>query len=170
MLKAKNRNTLVLAVLVCAVFLPVVSLAEIQKGPAPNFTLKSLRGQNLKLSEHRGEVIMINFWATWCGTCKQEMEKINEMYLRYRDEGFTVLAINVDNNRQKVNTWLRGMRLAFPILFDNDKAVSEQYEVEELPSTYIVDKDGNFRYVHNEYKPGLEDVYQKQVRELMEEY
>lgn len=143
--------------------------AEVQKGPAPNFTLKSLRGENLKLSEHRGEVVLVSFWATWCGVCKQQMPKINEIYVRYRDEGFTVFAINVDKDRQKVNTWLRGMRVAFPILFDVDQSVSEKYEVADMPSTYILDRDGNFRYVYSEYKAGMEDVFQKQIRELMEE-
>lgn len=154
---------------VSLLFCGVSSLAEVQKGPAPNFTLKSLRGENLKLSEHRGEVILVNFWATWCGVCKQQMPKINEIYVRYRDEGFTVFAINVDKDRQKVKTWLRGMRVAFPILFDSDQSVSEKFEVEDMPSTYILDRDGNFRYVYSEYKPGMEDVFQKQIRELMEE-
>lgn len=143
--------------------------AELVKGEAPDFTLKSLRGQNLKLSEHRGEVIMLSFWATWCEVCQQGMPALNEMYLRYRDEGFTLFSINTQKDMDKVRNALRNMQIAFPVLFDVTHQVSKDYEVEDMPSTYIIDRDGNLRYMHNGFAPGFEDVFQKQIRELMEE-
>ena len=143
--------------------------AELVMGEAPNFTLKSLRGENIKLSEHRGEVIMLSFWATYCDTCKDGIPFLNDIYLKYRDKGFTLLSINTENDLKKVTKYLRGMQIAFPILFDDTHEVSKKYEVEAMPSTYIIDRDGRLRYVHNNFKKGFEDDFQKQVRELMEE-
>jgi peroxiredoxin len=137
------------------------------KGPAPDFTLKSLKGSNLKLSEFRGDVVMINFWASWCGPCRQEMPILNDLYLKYRDMGFTLLGVNVEENSTKAANMVRELKVVFPVLFDNENAVSKMYKVEAMPSTVIVDRDGNMRYLHRGYVPGTEDEYQRQVRELM---
>lgn len=143
--------------------------AELVKGEAPNFTLKSLRGDNIKLSEHRGEVVMLNFWATWCDKCKQGFPVLNNLYLKYRDKGFTLLSINNEEDLKKVRKWLRGKNVAHPILLDPSHAVSDKYEVSDMPSTYILDRDGHLRYVTNGFEPGFEDEVLKQVRELMDE-
>jgi len=143
--------------------------AELVKGQAPNFTLKSLRGDNIKLSEHRGEVVMLNFWATYCDTCKDAFPLLNDIYLKYRNEGFTLLSINTEKDMKKITGFLRGLAVAFPVLLDTTHEVSDKYEVAALPSTYIIDRDGQLRYVHKKFKPGNEDEYRKQVRELMEE-
>ncbi|WP_455202254.1 peroxiredoxin family protein [Kaarinaea lacus] len=150
------------------VFLPGAS-AELVKGEAPNFTLKSQRGENLKLSEHRGEVIMLNFWATWCDACQQGMPTLNDMYQLYRNEGFTLFSINVEEDVRKVKKALSKMQVTFPVLFDVTHEVSEKYEVDDIPSTYIIDRDGNLRYIHQGFPPGYRDIFQKQVRELMAE-
>jgi len=154
--------------LACTGFVSAVN-AELVKGETPNFTLKSLKGDNIKLSEHRGEVILLNFWATWCDKCKEGMPVLNDIYLKYRDKGFSVFSINADKDRNKVSKWLRGMQIAYPILFDDTHETSKQYEVEDMPTTYILDRDGHLRYVHKGYPDGYEDDFQKQVRELMEE-
>ena len=143
--------------------------AELVKGEAPNFTLKSLRGNNLKLSERRGEVIMLNFWASWCDSCKQGMPVLNDIYLRYRDEGFTLLSINIDKDPEKAKKVLRELQVSFPVLMDTTHEVSEKYEVEEMPSTYLIDRDGNLRYTYRGFPGGFDDVLVKQVRELMAE-
>lgn len=138
-------------------------------GPAPDFTLKSLKGPNLKLSEYRGDVVMINFWASWCAPCRQEMPILNDLYRRYRDAGFTLLGVNVEEDSAQAATMARELKVVFPILFDTSNKVSKLYSVQAMPSTILVDRDGNMRFLHRGYKPGYEDEYQKQVRELMRE-
>jgi len=147
------------------------SHAELMKGEAPNFTLKSLRGENIKLSEHRGEVIMLNFWATWCDKCKENFPVLNDIYLKYRDQGFTLLSINTQDEEdlKKVQSWLKGRKVAHPVLLDTAHIVSDKYEVADMPSTYLLDRDGELRYVHNGFKEGYQDEVLKQVRELMDE-
>ncbi|NOZ52063.1 MAG: TlpA family protein disulfide reductase [Gammaproteobacteria bacterium] len=143
--------------------------AEPAKGKAPDFTLKSVRGDNLKLSERRGEVVMVNFWASWCKPCREEMPVLNELYLKYRDAGFTLWAINVEQNLVKAKRWLREVPVTFPVLFDDSNNVSKRYNVDAMPSTYLIDRDGNLRYLYQSYEPGYEDEYEKQIRELMRE-
>jgi len=164
----KKKLALLIVAAQWIVFFPIAN-AELVKGEAPNFTLKSQRGDNLKLSEHRGEVIMLNFWATWCDACRQGMPTLNEMYQLYRNEGFTLFSINIEEDVRKVKKALSKTQVTFPVLFDVTHEVSKKYEVDDIPSTYIIDRDGNLRYVHHGFPPGYRDVFQKQVRELMAE-
>ncbi|KPJ93319.1 MAG: redoxin [Gammaproteobacteria bacterium SG8_11] len=135
---------------------------------APDFTLKSLKGSNLKLSEFRGDVVVINFWASWCGPCRQEMPALNDLYLKHRDQGLTLLGVNVEKNASKAANMIRDLRVVYPVLFDSNGEVSKLYKVEDMPSTVFVDRDGNIRYLHN-YASGAEDEYVRHVRELMAE-
>ena len=143
--------------------------AGLKQAHAPDFTLKSSNGENLRLSEYRGDVVLINFWATWCGPCRQEMPVLSELHDRYRALGFTVLGVNVEADTAKAKKLLKDMPVSFPVVFDSDSVVSKQYDVVAMPSTVLVDRDGNMRYLHKGYKSGLEDVYQQQVRELIRE-
>ncbi len=137
--------------------------------PAPDFTLKSNSGKNIKLSELRGQVVMINFWASWCGPCRQEMPILNQLYQRYEPMGFTLLGVNVEEDSAAANKVLREIPVDFPVLYDNKNQVSETYQVRAMPSTILIDRDGKVRYLHKGYKPGYEEDYQKQVRELIRE-
>ena len=143
--------------------------AGLKQAHAPDFTLKSSNGENLRLSEYRGDVVLINFWASWCGPCRQEMPVLSELHDRYRALGFTVLGVNVEADTAQAKKLLKDMPVSFPVVFDSDSVVSKQYDVVAMPSTVLVDRDGNMRYLHKGYKSGLEDVYQQQVRELIRE-
>ncbi len=145
------------------------TMAEEISGPAPNFTLKSRSGENLKLSEYRGEVVMINFWASWCGPCRQEMPLLEQLYTRYSPLGFTILGINVEEDSKLAEKLLEEIPVNFPILFDTENDVSEKYNVVAMPSTIMVDRDGNMRYLHLGYMPGYEVDYEKQIKELIRE-
>ena len=136
---------------------------------APNFTLKSHTGENLRLSEQRGEVIMLNFWASWCGPCRQEMPELDELHAKYHGLGFSVFGINVDAERSMADKVLAEIPVDFPILFDTDNQVSELYNVDAMPMTVLVDRDGTIRHLHRGYKPGYEDLYDAQIRTLVKE-
>lgn len=170
-MKAVNFHTLVLlvaAMTLCAGLLPGASADAIQ-GAAPDFTLKSQTGGNLKLSELRGQVVLINFWASWCGPCRQEMPALDELYQHYRSLDFTVIGINVEENSDNAKSLLKDIHVTFPVLFDNNNAVSKLYSIKGMPSTILVDRDGNMRYLHMGYQPGFETEYQNQVRTLIRE-
>ncbi|MGB5260085.1 MAG: TlpA disulfide reductase family protein [Gammaproteobacteria bacterium] len=143
--------------------------AGVVDAPAPDFTLKSHMGQNLKLSEHRGEVVLINFWASWCGPCRQEMPLLSELHNKYKALGFTVLGVNVEQDSSEAKKLLKQMPVTFPVLFDNDSVVSKQYDVVAMPSTVLVDRNGKMRFLHKGYKPGEEEIYLEMVRSLIRE-
>ncbi len=136
---------------------------------APDFTLKSLEGRNLRLKEQRGNVVLVNFWATWCGPCKQEMPQLNRLYDKYRASGFVLLGINVDENPQQAAGIAQRLGLHFPVLFDADKTVSKLYDLNSMPATVLIDRDGRVRYLHRGYREGVEDAYDQQIRELVKE-
>jgi peroxiredoxin len=136
---------------------------------APDFTLKSNSGKNLKLSEFRGQVVMINFWATWCGPCRQEMPLLNRIQEQYRKAGFMLLGVNIDDRPEVAQTMARNLGINFPILFDSGKRVSRLYDVNAMPSTLLIDRDGKIRYIHLGYRPGYETRYEAQVRELLKQ-
>jgi peroxiredoxin len=142
--------------------------ANIQ-GKAPNFTLKSNTGKNIKLSELRGQVVLLNFWASWCGPCRQEMPLLEKLQQRYSALGFTVLGVNVEEDSSKAKSLLKDIPVSFPILFDTQNTVSEQYKVSAMPSTVMIDRNGNMRYLHKGYKPGDEAQYKKWVKQLIKE-
>ena len=137
--------------------------------PAPDFALKSSTGENMRLSEYRGDVVMINFWATWCGPCRQEMPLLDELYSRYQRVGFNLLGVNIDDDSGRAMDMIEDLGVNFPVLFDARKEVSKLYDVEAMPVTVIVDRDGTVRYVHHGYKPGYEDMYLDQIRSLLRE-
>ena len=139
------------------------------QGKAPNFTLKSNSGKNIKLSELRGQVVLLNFWASWCGPCRQEMPLLEKLQQRYSALGFTVLGVNVEEDSSKAKTLLKDIPVSFPILFDTQNTVSEQYKVSAMPSTVMIDRNGNMRYLHKGYKPGDEAQYKKWVKQLIKE-
>ena len=143
--------------------------AGLEHSAAPDFTLKSTDGRNFRLSEYRGDVVLINFWASWCGPCRQEMPLLSDMHERYKSLGFTVLGINVEEDSSDARRLLGKMPVSFPVLLDNTSSVSKKYDVAAMPSTVIVDRDGNMRYLHKGYKPGLEELYLQQVRKLITE-
>lgn len=143
--------------------------AENLSGAAPDFTLKSNQGTNIRLEELRGEVVMLNFWASWCGPCRQEMPLMNDIYSKYQDLGFTILAVNVDENQADADRFLSAVPVEFPVVYDATSKVSEMYEVDAMPTTVMIDRDGNKRFLHRGYKPGYEDDYAAQVKQLIRE-
>lgn len=167
-MKCINNITQMLRMVLLSVALYGTAGAEVE-GPAPDFALKSESGANLRLSEFRGEVVMINFWASWCGPCRQEMPLLDELYSQYKPLGFTILGVNVEEDSSKAKEVLEDIPVSFPVLFDTDSKVSKLYNVVAMPSTVLVDRDGNMRYLHRGYKPGYEDAYQEQVRALIRE-
>ena len=161
------RNILLITLLM-AVYLPI-SFAVPTTGPAANFTLKSAAGKNTRLSEHRGEVVLINFWASWCGPCRQEMPHLDALQKKFQPLGFTVFGVNVEQDRTMADKVLKDIPVSFPILFDDENQVSKLYDIDAMPVTVLVDRSGEIRFVHRGYKPGYENEYERQIRTLIKE-
>lgn len=165
-MKIKN---LTLGLLVTVFAATSLASSGLEGQSAPDFALKSSTGENLRLSEYRGDVVMLNFWATWCGPCRQEMPLLDELYKRYERVGFNLLGVNIDDDSRRAMRMIEELGVNFPVLFDARKEVSKLYDVEAMPVTVLIDREGNVRYVHHGYKPGYEDKYLDQIRSLLRE-
>ncbi len=115
---------------------------------APDFTLDNLDGDPISLSQFRGQAVLINFWAVWCTYCRVEMPDIQQVYEAYQDRGFVVLGINVGENEQSAEPFVKDAGVTFPILMDRDALVMRTYRMRGLPSSILIDSEGVIRTIH----------------------
>ncbi len=116
---------------------------------APAFTLQSIDGETHSLNDYRGQVIFVNFWATWCPSCESEMPAIESVYEAYRDEGFVVLAINAGESAGYIHDFRREEGLTFPLLLDPRESVTDSYNIRALPTSVLVDRQGIIRRMYS---------------------
>lgn len=165
-------NTLLRSLLLLVLPLGLASAAggSLTAGaPAPEFQLQSLAGGNVNLSDYRGQVVVLNFWASWCGPCRKEMPILEQVHKQYKAKGMTLVGVNVEPEAADALKFLKSMPVSFPILFDRDSTVSKQYQVQGMPNTVILDRAGKVRYVHRGYQPGVENTYLDEIRTLIRE-
>jgi peroxiredoxin len=121
---------------------PGLSVSNVKGKPAPDFTLPTIDGKEVKLSDLRGKAVLVNFWATWCGPCKVEIPWFLDLQKQYGSQGLVILGIAMDDNPDVVPKFAQEMKIDYPILLGNEK-VAEQYGgVEGLPQTFYVGRDG----------------------------
>lgn len=149
--------------------LAMTSMVGASASRAPTFALPSRSGDTVSLDQLKGKVVMLNFWASWCGPCRQEMPLLDQMHKRYSALGFTMVGVNVDTNSKDAEDWLSKTPVSFPVLFDRESKVSKMYEVSAMPSTVFIDRHGNVRSLHRGYKAGDEGEYLNQIRALLKE-
>lgn len=141
--------------------------AENLSGPAPGFSLKTIEGKTVQLSDYKGQVVMINFWASWCGPCREEMPLLEAMYSSYKKAGFVLLGITIDENINDAKEFLGKSPVTFPILSDNKGKVASLYKNRAMPSSYFIDRQGNLAYLHKGYRPGDEKSYKSTIKSLL---
>ena len=116
--------------------------APVVGAPAPDFTLADLSGAEVSLASYKGQVVLLNFWATWCGPCKLEMPTLQQYSTDYRAQGLAVVGVDAGEPRADVQTFATGQHLSFPILPDEKSTVTDLYRVSALPTTFIIDRQG----------------------------
>ena len=146
------------------------AFAASSSGPAPAFQLSGRGGKTIDLAQFKGQVVMLNFWATWCDPCRKEMPLLEDIYKKYKPMGFTLVGVNVEPDAKGAEAWLSKQKpVSFPIAFDTESKVSKMYKVAGMPSTVFVDRKGNIRVMHKGYKPGDENIYLTQIRSMLKE-
>lgn len=165
-------KTLVIA-FACAFVFTLIAMAPANSTPgitpAPTFALPGKSGESIDLAKLKGQVVMLNFWASWCGPCRTEMPLMDQIYKKYSAAGFTMLGVNVDTDSTDAQKFLSQVPVTFPIAFDRDNKVSKMYDVAAMPSTVFIDRKGNVRALHRGYKAGDEAEYLAQIRALLKE-
>jgi peroxiredoxin len=115
--------------------------------PAPDFGLPTLGGETVRLSDLKGQVVLVNLWATWCPPCKAEMPMINDFYQAHQEAGFTALMANVQEEGSTVRAFIEANGFTFPVLLDSQGELMRLYGVRGLPTTFIIDRNGQVRHI-----------------------
>src|ERR1700678_2619996 len=136
---------------------------------APDFVLKAMDGNNLRMSEFRGQVVLVNFWARWAGDSRQEMPALDRINSTYSRAGLVVLGVSVDEDLRRASEFAVSMKVSYPILFDTGADVGRDYLLQKMPMTILVDRSGVVRYSNTGFKRGDERAYLDQIRELLRE-
>jgi peroxiredoxin len=142
-----------------------------QTGQAPDFVLPDLNGKNYKLSEKLGKgPVLINFWATWCVPCQEEMKKLKEIYKQYEKDGLAILSISLDDPKTlgKVKSFVNTNRHPFKFLLDADTKVFKLYQGANMPFTILLDKQGQIVYTHTGYRKGDEKKLETKIAQLIQ--
>ena len=132
---------------------------------APDFALKDLGGTEVRLSDQRGKVVLIDFWATWCPPCREELPHIQRLHEDHRSEGLVVLALSTDRDPAAVRTFVPRHGFTFPVLFGN-REVATAYRVRGIPTVYLVDRQGRIRFHHVGYNRGAERDLEREILQL----
>lgn len=159
-----------LAVVIVLVVIAVELLASgsgERARPAPPLPHRVLQPPRTTLESLRGEPALINFWASWCGPCRQEMPLLDSIYRKYKDMGFELIGVNVEPDSKAANAWLKATPVTYPILYDPQSQVSQLYQVQAMPTTVIIDRTGTVRYLHRGYVAGDENAYLNSIRSLI---
>jgi peroxiredoxin len=136
---------------------------------APDFVLKGLDGKNLRLSEFRGQVVVVNFWARWAGDARQEMPALDRINTTYSRAGLVVLGVSVDEDSRRAREFADAMKVQYPMLFDTGSTIGRDYLLQKMPVTILVDRSGVVRYSNVGFRRGDERAYLDQIRELLRE-
>jgi peroxiredoxin len=136
---------------------------------APDFTLKGLDGRNLRLSEFRGQVVLLNFWARWVGDSRAQMTALDRINATYRRAGLMVIGVSMDEDQRRAREFATAMKLSYAVLIDNGTTVGGDYRIQKMPLTILIDRAGVVRYQSVGFKSGDEEVYVENIRELLRE-
>jgi peroxiredoxin len=121
--------------------------AQHQGKTAPDFSLPALSGEKISLDDYAGQVVLINLWATWCPPCKAEMPTLNTFYETHKEQGFVVLAVNNQEDATTVNSYIQEKGFSFPVLLDTQATMLELYQVQGLPTTFVIGRNGQIQHV-----------------------
>jgi peroxiredoxin len=145
----------------------VSAATQLRGAEAPDFVLKSFSGKNLRLSEYRGEVVMLSFWATWCGDCRAQLGELGTMRDRYQDAGIELLAVSLDQNARQASE--TAADASYPVLHDAGGEVGRLYDVTKMPVMVLIDRGGVVREVFEGFRRGNEQEYLEHVQALLRE-
>ena len=135
----------------------------------PDFTLKSLSGQNIRLEEHRGKVVIITFWASWCGPCRIELPHFQRLQQDIGKDKMTILAVSADSKLEDVSSFSTEFKLDIPMLFDPGLKVNQLYRIRAMPTTFIIDRGGVIRHIHMGFKESTLSLYETELHALINE-
>lgn len=168
--RSPHARAMLAALLVLAAGWVVASPARFVGAPAPDFALRSMAGDNLRLSEYRSEVVVLNFWSRWCGKkCGTAMTALEALQAEHDAADLHVLGVAVDGNPARAADVIRDLRLTYPMLLDAEQDVSKLYDLSSLPATLIIDRTGTVRFFHKGFNDDTRERVAADVALLLNE-
>lgn len=139
--------------------------------PAPNFEGKTLRSKEIKLSDYAGKVVLIDFWASWCPPCREEMPQLIKFYREHKNSNFQLIAVNIDNKKDNATQFLDNFipEPSFPIILDDTQKIPALFNIQAMPTTIFIDKKGKIRFWHNGFKESYVDDFNSELTQLLKE-
>lgn len=153
----------------CAAFAVCAADSPLIGHEAPDFALRAMVGENVRLSEARGQVVVLSFYGSRCNPCRAQLAELDAVHRTYGPAGLTVYGISIDDDPQEAREFSMRVGVGFPMLADPQKTVGREYAVDRLPTIVIVDRAGKVRYVHRDPKSRSEPVYVRELRRLLDE-
>jgi len=135
----------------------------------PPIEVPDQAGKQVDLHELEGKVVLVDFWASWCGPCKQEMPVLEEFYKRYAKQGLVIVGVNIDRSTKKMANFLKGVPVSFRIVHDRKLAVAAKYEPATMPTSYFIARDGKVRYVHEGFRKQDVGQLEQRIKALLAE-
>lgn len=121
------------------------------------------------LNAYRGKVVYLDFWASWCGPCKFSFPYMDHIANKFRNQGLVVITDNLDQSSEKAAAFLRGINTSIPVIYDEKGVLASRFNVSDMPTSILIDRTGNIRYVHKGFHRGKEDEYTSHITELLNE-
>jgi len=137
--------------------------------PAPDFALHAAAGGNVRLSEHRGEVVVLSFWSSRCTPCRAQLSDLDHSLRTYASAGLSMYGVGVDDEPERAGEFVHSAGVSFPMLLNPDKSVGRSYQVDNLPMTVLIDRNGTVRYVLRDYSQASHALYLQRLRALLNE-
>jgi thiol-disulfide isomerase/thioredoxin len=166
-----NSTAKILFVLFITSFIRIGICQETEGSLAPAFEGKTPDRKEIKLSDYAGKVVLIDFWASWCPPCRDEMPQLIKFYKAHKDPGFEIIAVNIDNDIENMNHFLEKLnpKPAFPIIVDNTQQIPPLFDIEAMPTTIFIDKKGKIRFRHDGFKDSYINDFNEELTQLLKE-
>jgi peroxiredoxin len=159
------------AALIAAALAPAYAQQSyaLQGQPAPDFALRAAAGGNVRLSEHKGEVVVLSFWSSRCTPCRTQLTDLDHSLKTYASAGLAMYGVGVDDDPAQALEFAHSAAVAFPMLLDPAKDVARGYQIDNLPMTVLIDRNGTVRYVLRDYSEASHALYLTRLRALLNE-
>jgi len=163
-------NSIAVAVLLSCLCPGATEASDRIGSPAPEFSARTSDGQTVQLADYRGKVVVLDFWASWCGPCREELPFLMELAARNKKKPFQLITVNIDDNDENMEKFLSRIWFRYGVLvIDRKKKIPKLYDLETMPTTVFIDREGVIRYWHDGFKESDKDRYEEELRLLLAE-
>lgn len=162
-----RRHAALALTLFALIGMPALALAVEVGEPPPEINLADLSGKKISLAALKGKVVVVDFWASWCAPCKEEMPVLESLYKRFKDSGLMIVGVSVDNEAANAKKFLTGVKVSFPIVHDAGHVVADKFKPPRMPTSYVIDKTGKVRFVHAGFRKEDGKKLEEEVTKLL---